>query len=79
MSCLPRWAEHWDVHLFLPPYSPELNLIEILWRKMKYEWLEWHAYLDFENNKVSIMCVRTSEVNSTLNLSEYLYLKNHLI
>jgi hypothetical protein len=23
-------------------------------------------------NKVSIMCVRTSEVNSTLNLSEYL-------
>ncbi|MBK8507286.1 MAG: IS630 family transposase [Candidatus Competibacteraceae bacterium] len=25
---------HW-----LPPYSPELNLIEILWRKIKYEWL----------------------------------------
>ena len=24
---------------FLPPYSPELNRIEILWRKMKYEWL----------------------------------------
>jgi transposase len=24
---------------FLPPYSPELNRIEILWRKIKYEWL----------------------------------------
>ena len=24
---------------FLPPYSPELNRIEILWRKVKYEWL----------------------------------------
>ena len=24
---------------FLPTYSPELNLIEILWRKVKYEWL----------------------------------------
>lgn len=24
---------------FLPPYSPELNRIEVLWRKMKYEWL----------------------------------------
>lgn len=24
---------------FLPPYSPELNRIEMLWRKMKYEWL----------------------------------------
>jgi transposase len=24
---------------FLPPYSPELNRIEILWRKLKYGWL----------------------------------------
>jgi len=24
---------------FLPTYSPELNRIELLWHKMKYEWL----------------------------------------
>ena len=24
--------------LFLPPYSPELNLIEILWKQAKYHW-----------------------------------------
>ncbi|MEF8761582.1 MAG: IS630 family transposase [Candidatus Accumulibacter sp. UW25] len=24
---------------FLPPYSPELNRIELLWHKMKYEWM----------------------------------------
>ena len=24
---------------FLPPYSPELNRIEKLWHKMKYEWM----------------------------------------
>jgi len=24
---------------FLPPYSPELNRIEVLWRQMKYNWL----------------------------------------
>jgi transposase len=24
---------------FLPPYSPELNRVEILWRKLKYGWL----------------------------------------
>ena len=24
---------------FLPPYSPELNRIEILWRKVKHEWM----------------------------------------
>jgi transposase len=29
---------------FLPPYSPELNRIEILWRKIKYEWLSFKSY-----------------------------------
>ena len=24
---------------FLPPYSPELNRIEIFWLKVKYEWM----------------------------------------
>ncbi|AJE19545.1 Transposase (plasmid) [Azotobacter chroococcum NCIMB 8003] len=33
--------------LFLPTYSPELNLIEILWRKIKYEWLPVTAYQSF--------------------------------
>jgi len=29
---------------FLPKYSPELNLIEILWRFIKYKWLPFEAY-----------------------------------
>jgi hypothetical protein len=29
---------------FLPPYSPELNRIEILWRKMKYDWLPFQSF-----------------------------------
>jgi transposase len=29
---------------FLPTYSPELNIIEILWRFIKYQWLEIDAY-----------------------------------
>ncbi len=32
---------------FLPGYSPELNLIEILWRFIKYQWLPFSAYLNF--------------------------------
>jgi transposase len=28
---------------FLPPYSPELNRIELLWHKMKYEWLAFKS------------------------------------
>lgn len=34
---------------FLPTYSPELNLIEILWKKIKYEWLPWAAYTNFQS------------------------------
>lgn len=34
-----------ELELFwLPAYSPELNLIEILWRFTKYEWIEISAY-----------------------------------
>lgn len=33
----------------LPTYSPELNMIEILWRKIKYDWLPFDAYTTFEN------------------------------
>jgi hypothetical protein len=33
----------------IAPYSPDLNLIEILWRKIKYEWMPFSAYLSFAN------------------------------
>lgn len=40
-----EWREK-DVYLlFLPTYSPHLNLIETLWRKIKYEWLKAEDYL----------------------------------
>jgi transposase len=34
--------------LFLPSYSPELNLIELLWRKIKYEWLPLDIYGSYQ-------------------------------
>jgi hypothetical protein len=34
--------------MFLPSYSPELNLIEILWKKIKYEWLPMDIYGSFK-------------------------------
>jgi transposase len=37
-----RW-EKMDLFIFyLPKYSPHLNLIETLWRKLKYEWFKQH-------------------------------------
>ena len=39
-----------NIEIFwLPPYSPQLNLIEILWRFMKYEWIEFEAYESWED------------------------------
>lgn len=44
---IKRWEED-DLYVkFLPPYCPELNLIEILWRKIKYDWLPLDAYQGF--------------------------------
>lgn len=41
---IPEWQSK-NLEIFnLPKYSPRLNLIEILWRFMKYEWIEWWAY-----------------------------------
>jgi transposase len=42
-----RWLAEGLMLYYLPTYSPELNLIEILWRKLKYEWLPFSAYLSF--------------------------------
>ncbi|CDH07090.1 transposase (fragment) [Xenorhabdus bovienii str. oregonense] len=34
-----RWLrEHNMILLYLPAYSPELNLIEIVWKQAKYHW-----------------------------------------
>lgn len=46
---LKQWAEQGLYLFFLPPYCPELNLIEILWRKIKYEWLPFSAYRSFKD------------------------------
>ena len=43
-----RWYSDGIILHFLPPYSPELNRIETLWRKIKYEWLPLHAYESLE-------------------------------
>lgn len=46
---LKEWEER-NLHVYLlPAYSPELNLIEILWRKIKYEWLPFSAYESFKD------------------------------
>ncbi|WP_236264271.1 IS630 family transposase [Dysgonomonas sp. Marseille-P4677] len=50
-SKIIQWQKQ-DLYIFfLPPYSPELNKIEILWRFIKYKWLPLDAFLNFQNLK----------------------------
>ena len=44
VSSIRRWVERGLIVKYLPPYSPHLNLIEILWRFIKYRWLPFSAY-----------------------------------
>lgn len=42
---LRYWQQRGLHLLYLPPYSPHLNLAETLWRKLKAEWLNVEDYL----------------------------------
>jgi transposase len=41
---IPHWKKQGWIIKYLSTYSPELNLIEILWRRIKYDWLPFSAY-----------------------------------
>lgn len=45
------WEEKGLRIFFLPPYSPQLNHIEQLWKFMKYYWIELDAYKSVKNMK----------------------------
>lgn len=49
-----EWEDRGLTLYFLPPYSPQLNLIEILWRKMKYEWIPNWAYDGITSLRIAI-------------------------
>jgi transposase len=53
-SKLLEWIQKGLRIFHLPPYLPHLNLIETLWRKMKYEWLKPGDYLSWETLKTAI-------------------------
>lgn len=54
MSKIEQWRELDLWIYFLPPYAPELNIIEIFWRFIKYQWLPLDAFLNFQNLKERI-------------------------
>jgi len=49
-------------------YSLHFNIAEILWRKLKYEWLSAADYLDWENLKYQVR-LGLSNVGSLLKIN----------
>ncbi|MGI9036213.1 MAG: transposase [Pyrinomonadaceae bacterium] len=49
------WQERGLYLFYLPRYSPHLNIVEVLWRKLKYEWL---APKDYETTEGLFYTVR---------------------
>ncbi len=43
------WQERGLFVFYLPRYSPHLNIAEVMWRKLKYEWLTPLDYVCKEN------------------------------
>ena len=69
--------EKWDKLglqlLFLPPYSPELNKIEILLKHMKYHYHKLEAYLSFDNLHKHVKNLLDGfAINYDINLGRYL-------
>ena len=62
--------------LFLPPYSPNLNLIERLWKFVKKECLYSHYYEKFDKFKAAISeCLANAYVKPEKELKSLLRLK----
>ena len=51
---LEEWKERGITIFELPAYSPELNLIEILWRFIKYQWIKIDAYSSWQSLVLSV-------------------------
>lgn len=48
-ACREAWGQRGLFIFYLPAYSPHLNLIETLWRKLKYQWLRPQDYASEES------------------------------
>ena len=48
------WQERGLFVWLLPTYSPHLNIAEVLWRKLKYEWLRPEDYATLDTLRLAV-------------------------
>ena len=64
---IEEWKKQGLKIYFLPTYCPSLNKIEMLWKKLKYEWLSWEAYGSYKN-----LCRELDEILSKIGSKYYI-------
>jgi transposase len=62
-----EWAELGLQIYYLPTYCPSLNKIEMLWKKIKHEWLSFEAYTSYKN-----LCEELDKVLSQISSTYYI-------
>jgi transposase len=56
-AMIESWEEQGLYLYFIPPYSPELNRIEILWRFIKYKWMPFDSTSSIEKLRENLYYV----------------------
>lgn len=64
---IEEWEKQGLKIYFLPTYCPSLNKIELLWQKIKYDWLTWDAYSCYKN-----LCRELDEILSQIGSKYYI-------
>ncbi|WP_319922514.1 transposase [Moraxella catarrhalis] len=65
---LKIWQQRGLFIFYLPPYSPQLNIIERLCKEVKQGWLRPCDYVDFDSLRYGVNRV-FANIGSTLNLN----------
>ena len=55
-----KWEERGLYIGFLPPYSPQLNIVETLWKQLKYSWLRAKDYTNKEALHTAVRAILQS-------------------
>ena len=66
------WQERGLFVFHLPTYSPHLNIAEVLWRKLKYEWLRAEDYADASTLHYQVwLALKAVGTSLTINFSPF--------
>lgn len=69
---IPFWQNRGLYLFFIPPYSPQLNIAETMWRHLKGGWLRAEDYLDKESLAYALnRCMASIGTNLKIKFSQF--------